>query len=192
MTLIEGTAIALRGDDIDTDRIIPARFLKAITFAGLEAHLFADDRDEAARRGAVHPFDDPARRQAAVLIAGANFGGGSSREHAPQALRRRGIRAIAGESFAEIFQSNAQTIGLPCVTVDRPALTAIRDLVERSPALVVTVDLDACCLSAADVSVPVRLPPAARAAFLSDAWDATTILLERYEDVERVAAALPY
>jgi 3-isopropylmalate/(R)-2-methylmalate dehydratase small subunit len=101
----------------DTDRIMPARFLKAITFEGLENHLFADDRQQAAERGQMHAFDDDARRQARVLITGRNFGCGSSREHAPQALRRWGIRAVVGPSFAEIFFGNSVMIGLPCVTL---------------------------------------------------------------------------
>src|SRR6187402_2813025 len=113
---VSGRGLPLRGDDLDTDRIMPARFLKAVTFEGLESHVFEDDRHEAANRGATHPFDDPSRRQARILIAGGNFGCGSSREHAPQALYRWGIRAIVAESFAEIFFGNSLMIGLACVT----------------------------------------------------------------------------
>src|SRR5436190_15422358 len=111
---VSGTAIVLPGDDIDTDRIMPARFLKAITFEGLETHVFEDDRKEASRRGQLHAFDDPARRQAQVLVAGRNFGCGSSREHAPQGLRRWGIRAVVGPSFAEIFFGNSVMSCMPC------------------------------------------------------------------------------
>ena len=193
MTIITGTAIALRGDDIDTDRIIPARFLKAITFAGLEAHVFEDDRREAAARGAVHPFDDPARAGARVLVAGANFGCGSSREHAPQALHRRGIHAIVAESFAGIFLANAQAIGLPCVTARRADVERLMALAETSPQQIFDVDLERQqVLAEGLMGVPVHMAPGAREAFLTGTWDVTARLLERYEEVERVAARLPY
>jgi len=119
---VSGTALPLRGDNIDTDRIIPARFLKAITFEGLEAHLFEDDRQQAdARTPNGHPLSNPAYADATILLVDANFGCGSSREHAPQAIRRRGIRAIVGQSFSEIFFGNSVAMGLPCVTVPRAA-----------------------------------------------------------------------
>jgi 3-isopropylmalate/(R)-2-methylmalate dehydratase small subunit len=108
ITRVAGPAIVMTGNDMDTDRIMPARFLKAVTFTGLEAHVFEDDRREAADRGAMHPFDDPARRQARILIAGGNFGCGSSREHAPQALYRWGIRAIVAESFGLLLENYSQ------------------------------------------------------------------------------------
>src|SRR4051812_41479301 len=128
--LIRGRAIVLPGDDLDTDRIMPARFLKAITFQGIEAHVFEDDRRACAQQGRQHPFDDPSRAGARVLIAGANFGCGSSREHAPQGLQRWGLSVIVAESFAEIFAGNALMIGLACVTVipaDRAALMTVAE-----------------------------------------------------------------
>src|SRR5688572_30453231 len=128
---VSGTALVLPGDDIDTDRIMPARFLKAITFEGLEAHLFADDRQEAALRGQTHAFEDASRRQARVLVTGRNFGCGSSREHAPQALRRWGIHAVIGPSFAEIFFGNAVMIGLPCLTLSDADLAWLREEVTK-------------------------------------------------------------
>jgi 3-isopropylmalate/(R)-2-methylmalate dehydratase small subunit len=189
---VQGRAVAVHGDDIDTDRIIPARFLKAITFEGLEDHLFEDDRREATGRGQVHPFDAPDHRGARVLLVGGNFGCGSSREHAPQAIARWGIQALVGESFAEIFFGNSVMIGLPCVTVDRPTLERLMALADSKPELDWVVDLASGRLTAADQSVPITLPEAARSALQSGNWDATALLLDRYEDVERTAARLPY
>jgi 3-isopropylmalate/(R)-2-methylmalate dehydratase small subunit len=190
--LVTGSALVLRGDDVDTDRIIPARFLKAITFAGLEAHVFEDERRAAAERGGVHPFDDPARAGARLLFVHANFGCGSSREHAPQAILRRGIRAIAGESFAEIFLSNAQAIGLPCVMADRADLERLMALAEGSPTRRFAVDVDRQVVETDGLIVPVRMARGARDAFLTGTWDATAQLLERYEEVDAVERRLPY
>jgi len=188
---VAGRAIALPGADIDTDRIMPARFLKAITFAGLEAHVFEDDRKEAAGRGQVHPFDDPSRRGAAVLIVGSNFGCGSSREHAPQALVRWGIRAIIGESFAEIFFGNSLMLGLPCVQVPGGDLTRLR-AVAHDPAAELVVDLQTQHVSGRGIEVAFRMPEPAREALLSGAWDATGMLLADYDEVTATAAKLPY
>jgi len=190
-TSLSGPAIVLGGDDIDTDRIMPARFLRAITFEGIEAHVFEDDRRALASRGEMHPFDDPARRHARVMIVGSNFGCGSSREHAPQALLRRGICAIVGESFAEIFFGNAVAIGLACVRVAEADLATLRRAAE-DPAVVFTVDLPRRQVSAAGVSVALDMPESGRQALMSGGWDATSLLLERYEEVERVTRALPY
>ena len=189
---VEGRALALPGDDIDTDRIIPARFLKAITFEGLEAHLFEDDRAEAVARGSRHPLDEPAGRTAAVLLVNANFGCGSSREHAPQALYRRGIRAIVGESFAEIFFGNALMMGLPCLTAARADVGRLMDLARTSPEATFVVDIKAGRVSTNGVEVPASMPPSVRDALATGAWDVTGALLENYEEVERVAARLPY
>jgi 3-isopropylmalate/(R)-2-methylmalate dehydratase small subunit len=189
---VSGTAMVLHGDDIDTDRIIPARFLKSLTFDGLEAHLFEDDRHQAAAAGARHPFDRPEHRGAAILIAGANFGCGSSREHAPQALQRRGIRAVAAESFAEIFAGNALAIGLPCVTADRHRLASARQLIEAVPGTPVEIDLQRRLMTAGAHEIPIVLPDAARQALLSGGWDATGLLLERPEEVDAIRARLPY
>jgi 3-isopropylmalate/(R)-2-methylmalate dehydratase small subunit len=190
--LVTGPAIVIDGDDIDTDRIMPARFLKAITFEGLESHVFEDDRREAAGRGNVHPFDDPARRQARVLVAGRNFGCGSSREHAPQGLFRWGIRAVVAVSFAEIFAGNALMIGLPCVTAPEADLAALRQAAAADPSMAVTVDLEARTVSAGRRSFVAAVPEASRQALVSGAWDGTGLLLEDYDAVRRVAARLPY
>ncbi len=189
---VQGRAVAVHGDDIDTDRIIPARFLKAITFDGLEDHVFEDDRREARRRGQVHPFDEPSHRGARVLVVGGNFGCGSSREHAPQAIARGGIQAIVGESFAEIFFGNSVMIGLPCVTVERATLDRLMALADAKPDLDWVVDLSTARLTAGEQSIAVTMPEAARSALQSGNWDATALLLDRYEAVERTAARLPY
>jgi 3-isopropylmalate/(R)-2-methylmalate dehydratase small subunit len=193
MTLISGTGIVLSGPDVDTDRIMPARFLKVITFAGLEAHVFEDDRRESATRGLLHPFDDPARAGAAILIVGTNFGCGSSREHAPQGLHRRGIRAIVGASFAEIFAANAQAIGLPCVTAAPADLERITALAMSSPQQTFSVDLERLqVIAAGQFSLPIQMPDSAREAFLSGTWDATAMLLAGGDDIARVEASLSY
>jgi 3-isopropylmalate/(R)-2-methylmalate dehydratase small subunit len=192
ITRVTGTGLALWGDDIDTDRIMPARFLRVLTFEGLGDHVFEDDRAEDARRGRRHPFEDPARAGATVLFVNRNFGCGSSREHAPQGLLRRGIRAIVGESFAEIFFGNATMLGMPCVVVERSQGTALMEVVDREPDRAVTVDLETLQVAAGDMTAPVAMPHAVRAAFLGGAWDATGMLLERFEDVRRAASRLPY
>lgn len=189
---VAGPALVLPGDDVDTDRIIPARFLKAITFEGLEAHVFEDDRRAATAAGVTHPFDDPARQHARVLLVGSNFGCGSSREHAPQAIARRGIAAIVGESFAEIFFGNSLAIGLPCVTVSRDDAARLREAVAHDPSSAVEVDLESMAVRVGTLSVPAHLPPATRDAWLTGSWDATGLLLEDYAAVEKTAAALPY
>ena len=186
-----GRAIVLPGNDIDTDRIMPARFLKAVTFEGLETHLFEDDRREAAGRGLVHPFADPGRRGAKVLIAGINFGCGSSREHAPQGLARWGIRAVVAESFAEIFAGNSLMIGLPCVQVRSSDLAALRAAAE-DPRAEFVVDLETRRVTAADVSVDFTMPEPARQALISGAWDGTAMLLADYDAVTTTASRLPY
>lgn len=192
ITRVEGSTIVVRGDDIDTDRIVPARFLKAITFEGLEAACFADDRAEAARAGRLHPFDDPARASARVLLVESNFGCGSSREHAPQALYRRGIRAIVGRSFAEIFFGNAVAIGLACVTVAPDAGTALMRAADDDPSAAAVVDLHARQVRVGGVQAPAAIPDAARTSLIAGTWDVTGLLLADYEDVERVAARLEY
>jgi 3-isopropylmalate/(R)-2-methylmalate dehydratase small subunit len=184
--------LVLRGHDIDTDRIIPARFLKSVTFDGLEAHVFEDDRLAATAAATQHPFDRPGSRKASVLLVNANFGCGSSREHAPQALYRRGIRAIAGESFADIFFSNALALGLPCLTASASDIGRVMSLVEREPTTTITVSVAAGGLQAGDINILLALPETARHALVTGQWDATGLLLASYEDVETTAARLPY
>jgi 3-isopropylmalate/(R)-2-methylmalate dehydratase small subunit len=192
ITRIEGTALPLPGDDIDTDRIIPARFLVSVTFEGLERHVFADDRAARAGSPSPHPFDDRAFVGASILVVNRNFGCGSSREHAPQALQRWGIRAVVGESFSEIFFGNSLALGLPCVTAPPGAVRDLQEEATRHPRQRLVLDLSERTIRAADRSFAAALPDTARDAFLSGHWDAIGLLLHRFEEVETVAAKLPY
>ena len=189
---VEGTALPLPGDDVDTDRIVPARFLVSVTFDGLEKHVFEDDRKARAGTASPHPFDDPAFAGASILLVNRNFGCGSSREHAPQALQRWGIRAIGGESFSEIFFGNSLALGLPCVVAAPGAVRSLQEAVLRDPRLPVQVDLASRTVRAGAIAAPISLPDAVREAFLSGGWDATGHLLDRFEEVEAVARKLPY
>jgi 3-isopropylmalate/(R)-2-methylmalate dehydratase small subunit len=189
---VTGRAVAVHGDDIDTDRIIPARFLKTITFEGLEDHVFEDDRVEAQAHGKVHPFDDPSHKGAAILLGGSNFGCGSSREHAPQAIKRWGIGAVIAVSFAEIFYGNSMMIGLPCATVTDEQMQKLMALADADPGVEFHLDLRASTLRAGDLQVPVAMPESVRSALLSGDWDATALLLDRYAEVEQLAGRLPY
>ena len=187
ITQVTGRAIALRGEDIDTDRIMPARFLRAVTFEGLEQHIFEDDR-----KAAAHPFDDPRSQGASILIVNSNFGCGSSREHAPQGLLRWGIKAIVGESFAEIFFGNSAIIGLPCVTASAQDVRTLQTLVEQHPESSLWIDLVEGSCEAVGISYPIAMSPKIRDAFITGAWDTTGMLLANYEDVNATAARLPY
>ena len=182
-----GRAVPLRGNDIDTDRIMPARFLRAITFDGLEQHVFEDDR-----KTTKHPFDDSRHRGASVLVVNSNFGCGSSREHAPQGLQRWGIDAIIGESFAEIFSGNSLMIGLPCVTASAADVRTLQDLIERNPDIELRIDLERGTCAAGDMQVKVSIAPNARDALITGAWDTTGLLLDRYHEVDAASKRLPY
>lgn len=185
---IEGTAIPVRGTNIDTDRIIPARFLKAITFEGLGPHAFEDDR----RSMPDHPFSNPAFRGATILLVNENFGSGSSREHAPQALKRWGIGACVGESFSEIFQGNALSIGLPCATASADEIDALMTTAEQEPSTPMVFSVRALTIDTRDRTVRLSMPPAVRASLLAGQWDAMALLLDRFDDVRTVARTLPY
>jgi len=190
--MIEGRALPLRGEDVDTDRIMPARFLKSITFEGLDAHVFEDDRLEAKRAGGVHPFDDRNYQGASILLANRNFGAGSSREHAPQGLRRWGIRAIVAESFAEIFFGNSLMIGLACVTASAKDVETLMSLVEGDPNAVLTLDLKNGTCQVNGTTIAVSIPDHVRDTLMTGAWDTTGLLLDSYEQVNAVASRLPY
>ena len=189
---ISGRGLPLRGQDVDTDRIIPARYLRAITFDGLEAHVFEDDRGQLEQAGQMHPFSNPAYQGAAILLVNRNFGCGSSREHAPQALQRWGIRAVVGESFSEIFFGNSLIIGLPCLAVAAGDIEAAMSAVESQPDLEIAVSVGDLSVRVGDRNVPATMPPAARNVLLDGTWDATILLLENDDQVRAVAARLPY
>jgi len=191
---VEGRPIPLRGNDIDTDRIIPARYLKAVTFDGIGQFAFYDVRFDAAGRSLGHVLDDP-RYQAKgprVAVVNKNFGCGSSREHAPQALLRWGIKAIVGESFGDIFFGNCVAIGLPCVSASEESVTALMTAVENDPAHDMTVDLEQMTVLFRGRPYRVHLPDAVRQQFLDGTWDATRTLLAAADDVRATAARLPY
>jgi 3-isopropylmalate/(R)-2-methylmalate dehydratase small subunit len=193
ITGVSGRGVPLRGNDIDTDRIMPARFLRAITFDGLEKHVFEDDRKGGgAHPYNRHPFDVSSFQGASILVVNANFGCGSSREHAPQGLQRWGIGAIVGESFAEIFFGNSVMIGLPCVTASPDDVRKLQDLIEREPATRITLDVAAGTVETGELRVQVSMPPKAREALVSGTWDTTGLLLDRYEDVDSASKRLPY
>ena len=192
ITRRSGRGLPLRGNDIDTDRIIPARFLRSVSFEGLEQHLFEDDIAQAMAQGSSHAMTDSRYAGASVLIVNRNFGCGSSREHAPQALRRKGFTAVVGESFSEIFFGNSVALGMPCVTAAAADVERLQRIVEAQPATEIVLDLDALQLRCGDVAIHVALPAAARESFLDGSWDATGLLLDRYEQVEETMCRLPY
>jgi 3-isopropylmalate/(R)-2-methylmalate dehydratase small subunit len=188
-TRVTGRGCVLRGDDIDTDRIIPARFLRCVTFDGIGEHAFEDDRKQA--KG-DHPLDDPRFRGASILIVGRNFGCGSSREHAPQSLLGFGYQAFVGASFAEIFAGNCTALGLPCVTLAERELEALMDSVSLDPDQQLVIDLAARTLSSRAGTVPAGLRDGVRKALLEGSWNATAVLIDAGDAIERAAERLPY
>jgi len=193
ITQVSGRAVAIPGADIDTDRIIPARFMKCVTFDGLGEYAFYDVRfDPVSGEVTEHPLNDKRFEGASILVAGVNFGCGSSREHAPQSLKRYGFDAVVAESFAEIFYGNSTTIGLPCVSASGEALAKIGELVEADPSVELKIDLEGMTLSAGDFSTPVEMPASAREALVSGKYDPLQELIGANEAVEATAEALPY
>lgn len=184
---VSGRALPLRGHDIDTDRIIPARYLKAVSFDGLERHVFADDRSDPA-----HAFNQPQFEGAVVLLVNRNFGCGSSREHAPQAIQRWGIRAIVGEGYSEIFFGNSVQMGLPCLTLPPDDVARLMAAVEADPTIEVTVNVAGLEVSAGDIRAKATMPAAAHEALVSGLWDGTGLLLDDFEQVRALSQTLPY
>ena len=186
---ISGPGLPLKGDDIDTDRIIPARFLKCVTFDGLGDHAFEDDR---AQLNGEHPFDQATYQEAKVLVVNRNFGCGSSREHAPQAIARWGIQALVGESFAEIFFGNCVAMGVPCVTADAATVAALQEAIATHPQSEVKIDLDTMTVTCGDLSATVAMGDGPRQMFLGGTWDACGQLVAQAEKIRATAAQLPY
>lgn len=187
-----GKAVSVRGNDIDTDRIIPARFMKCVTFEGLGVYAFNDERIDGKGKSKGHPFDDSRWSSHPVLIGNANFGCGSSREHAPQALKDFGINAIIGESFAEIFAGNCSSLGMPAVTMEADAVDALQSLVETSPETEVKIDLVSMKVNAGSESWTASMPEAYRQALLDGSWDSTAVLAAAADEIAVVASELPY
>jgi 3-isopropylmalate/(R)-2-methylmalate dehydratase small subunit len=186
---VTGRGMPLQGNDIDTDRIIPARFLRCVTFDGLGAQVFADDR---AQLQGQHPFDQPQYQGAEVLVVNGNFGCGSSREHAPQAIAKWGIRAIVGESFAEIFFGNCLSMGIPCVTVTPENIRALQDKIAANPQANVTVNLETMTVTCEDRVVPITLLEGPRSMLITGTWDACGQLVAQAPQVRDTAMQLPY
>jgi 3-isopropylmalate/(R)-2-methylmalate dehydratase small subunit len=185
---VTGRGIPVPGNDIDTDRIIPARFLKAVTFEGLGEHAFEDAR----KQNPEHPFNSPAYQGASVLVVGQNFGCGSSREHAPQALLRWGIRAIVGGSFGEIFFGNCVMLGIPCLTAGQADLDWLQKAVERNPRQPILVDVETQEVRFGDRTIKAAIPAGPRNQLVGGTWDSTAVLLEAGAAIEATAAKLPY
>ena len=188
ITKVDGRGLPLRGHDIDTDRIMPARFLVAVSFEGLEQHLFEDDR----KADPGHAFNDPRFDGAKVLVVNTNFGCGSSREHAPQGLVRAGYTAVIGESFSEIFQGNSAMLGMPCFVASHEDIERLQTLIEKTPDVPITADVASGEVTAGGLRLTAALPAALRDGFLSGQWNPTAMLLDRFDEVRAVAARLPY
>lgn len=192
ITTVTGRGVHVPGNDIDTDRIIPARFMKCVTFDGLGEFLFHDVRKSPAGADQPHPLNDPRFQGGTILLSGANFGCGSSREHAPQALQKHGFRAVIAESFAEIFFGNCIALGLPCLSVSRDDLRKIAAAVDSRPDMEITIDIAKGEIRFAGQTAKAALRESAREALVGGRWDAIGDLLEGVGDVKRVAARLPY
>ncbi len=189
ITHVSGRGLPLRGNDIDTDRIMPARYLKVVSFEGLEKHVFEDDKKT--NRG-PHPFADMRYQDAAILVVNSNFGCGSSREHAPQGLARFGIRAIVGESFSEIFLGNCSVLGVPCFTADHDTIDRLQALIEKAPETPIEVNVATGKVTAGSMSFTASMPAAVRDAFVQGKWDPTAMLVDKFDEVRAVAKRLPY
>jgi 3-isopropylmalate/(R)-2-methylmalate dehydratase small subunit len=192
ITAVTGRAVYVPGNDIDTDRIIPARFMKCVTFDGLGEFLFHDVRKNADGSDQAHPLNDPRFRGATILLSGANFGCGSSREHAPQAIQKYGFRAVVAESFAEIFFGNCTTLGIPCAAAARADIARLAAAIAADPSLAVTLDVAAGEIRFAGQAIPAEVRPAARDALIHGRWDAIGELLEGLPAVQALATRTPY
>lgn len=186
---VSGRGIPLAGNDIDTDRIIPARFLRCVTFDGLAESVFADDRAQAQGQ---HPFDLPQYQGANILVVNNNFGCGSSREHAPQALAKWGIEAIVGEGFAEIFFGNCLAIGVPCLTADSDTVRHLQALLTENPQAPMSLDLEAMEVRCGNWIASLSLAEVARKMLLTGTWDSCGQLVDHIDRIKATASKLPY
>lgn len=182
----------MTGDDIDTDRITPARFLKELTFENFGEYVFADERSQAKEKGESHPFDQEQYRSANFLIVNSNFGCGSSREHAAQSIKRWGIDCIIGESFSEIFYNNCIAVGVPCLIVDNSTAKEIQSLCTNDPKAEIKIDLESHLLTVSDKEYAYTLSDGVKTSFIEGAWDATSQLLESKEEILEKSSSLPY
>ncbi len=189
---VSGTGVPIRGNDIDTDQIIPARFMKVVTFDGLGEFAFFDVRFDENDEEKDHPFNDDRYQGASVMVVNANFGCGSSREHAPQALMRWGIDAVIGESFAEIFAGNCLALGIPTVTADTETIETLQAWVEENPDGEIAVDVAAETVTYGDTTVDVTVDDAQRKALVEGVWDTTALMKANAGEVAKTAAELPY
>jgi 3-isopropylmalate/(R)-2-methylmalate dehydratase small subunit len=192
ITKISGTAVPIHGNDIDTDRIIPARYLKEVTFARMGEYPFFDERFDASGKKKDHPFNDSEYKGASLLFVNKNFGCGSSREHAPQALYRFGIQAIVGESFAAIFAGNCTMMGVPAVMVGPKEIEQLMKSVEEDPRTEYSVDLENKTLSYGQQKIAIDLPETYRIALTAGSWNSTALLHANLDQVKKTAAKLPY
>ena len=192
ITQVSGRAVYVPGNDIDTDRIIPARFMKCVTFDGLGEYLFFDVRKNADGTDKPHPLNEARFKGATILLSGANFGCGSSREHAPQAIQKYGFRAVVAENFAEIFFGNCTTLGIPCASASRADIARIAAAVEADPQTEVVIDVARQEIRFAGQAVPATVRDAARDALVNGRWDAIGELLDGRDDVLKTATRLPY
>ncbi len=189
---LSGRGIVLRGNDVDTDQIIPARFMKVVTFDGLGEYAFYDLRYDDAGNTKPHPFNETKYTGSSVMFVNRNFGCGSSREHAPQALMRSGIRAVVGESFAEIFAGNCTAMGIPTMTLDHSVMETVMDSIESNPAIAVELDLPSSTLTVDGEQYSFSMAPAYRSALIAGNWDSTSVLLSNVDAIAKHAETIPY
>ena len=192
VTTINGPGIPLRGNDIDTDRIIPARFLKCVTFDGIGEHAFEDDIKGLAAKDQIHPFADERFANGAILVANKNFGCGSSREHAPQSLKRWGIRGIIAESYSEIFHGNCVSLAVPCFTANHDTCAKLQDVIEAEPNAELILSVAKATITCGDETIQLEIQSGAQGQFLDGSWDARAGLLENLDKVRDVVSRLPY
>ena len=188
---VTGRAVPVEGDDIDTDRIIPARYMRCVTFDGLGEFLFRDIRQTPEGKSTNHPIDQAQFKGSTILVSGMNFGCGSSREHAPQAIVRAGFKAVIAGNFAEIFFGNSTTLGLPCVTAKKEDIEALTQLIKKEPSTEVQIDLEKLNVTAGKLSFTVEMKASAQQGLLSGRYDAIADLLANLPKVKELAKQLP-